>query len=42
MIEVIADCPTFERDIKTWCQKLGKTILNIEKYNNKVKVTIRI
>ncbi|MEN2986576.1 MAG: sulfurtransferase TusA family protein [Thermodesulfovibrionaceae bacterium] len=42
IIEVIADCPTFERDIKTWCQKLGKTILNIEKYDNKVKVTIRI
>lgn len=41
-IEVIADCPTFEKDIKAWCQKLGKTILSIEKQENKLKVTIRI
>ncbi len=42
IIEVIADCPTFEKDIKAWCSKLGKTILNIEKQGNKIKVTIRI
>ncbi|WP_353683701.1 sulfurtransferase TusA family protein [Thermodesulfovibrio sp. 3907-1M] len=42
VIEVIGDCPTFEKDIKAWCQKLGKTILNIEKFGNKLKVTIRI
>lgn len=42
IIEVISDCPTFEKNIKTWCTKLGKTILNIEKFGNKIKVTIRI
>lgn len=42
IIEVIADCPTFEKDIKAWCSKLGKTILSIEKMGNKLKVTIRI
>ncbi len=42
IIEVIGDCPTFEKDIKAWCNKLGKTILNIEKQENKIKVTIRI
>ncbi|MGB9711202.1 MAG: sulfurtransferase TusA family protein [Thermodesulfovibrio sp.] len=42
VIEVIGDCPTFEKDIKAWALKLGKTILNIEKFGNKLKVTIRI
>ncbi len=42
IIEIIADCPTFEKDIRAWCSKLGKTILNIEKHENTMKVTIRI
>ncbi|GAB6183978.1 sulfurtransferase TusA family protein [Thermodesulfovibrio hydrogeniphilus] len=42
IIEVIADCPTFEKDIKVWCNKLSKTILNIEKQGNTLKVTIKI
>ena len=27
--EVIGDCYTFENDIKTWCERLGKTVLEI-------------
>jgi len=42
IIEVIADCPTFEKDIKAWASKLSKTILSIENLGNKLKVTIRI
>lgn len=42
IIEVVADCPTFEKDIKAWCSRLGKTILNIEKYGNKIRAKIRI
>jgi len=42
VVEVIGDCPTFEKDIKAWCTKLCKTILNIEKSGNKVKVTIKV
>lgn len=42
IIEVIGDCPTFEKDINAWCSKLGKTILHIERQGKKIKVTIRI
>ncbi|HHW20454.1 MAG TPA: sulfurtransferase TusA family protein [Thermodesulfovibrio thiophilus] len=42
VIDIVSDCPTFEKDIKAWCLKLGKTILNIERFGNKIKVTIRI
>jgi tRNA 2-thiouridine synthesizing protein A len=29
ILEVIADCPTFEKDVKKWCARLKKTILFI-------------
>ena len=27
MLEVLADCPSFPKDIEAWCQKTGKTLL---------------
>ena len=27
MIEVLADCSSFAKDIDAWCQKTGKTLL---------------
>ena len=27
ILEVIGDCPTFERDIRAWCTRLKKTLL---------------
>jgi tRNA 2-thiouridine synthesizing protein A len=27
ILEVIGDCPTFERDIRAWCARLKKTLL---------------
>ena len=29
MLEVLGDCPTFERDLRKWCQRLGKTLLSV-------------
>ncbi len=29
LLEVLGDCPTFERDLRTWCQRLGKTLLGV-------------
>lgn len=29
MVEVLGDCPTFEKDIRTWCQRLRKTLLAV-------------
>ncbi|WP_319406324.1 sulfurtransferase TusA family protein [uncultured Desulfosarcina sp.] len=29
ILEVIGDCPTFERDVRVWCQRLQKTFLSI-------------
>ena len=30
-LEVIADCPTFEQDVKTWCERVKKPLLWIKK-----------
>ena len=30
ILEVLGDCPTFERDIRAWCQRLGKVMLSIK------------
>lgn len=27
LLEVLADCPTFEKDVKTWCDRMKKTLL---------------
>lgn len=29
VLEVIGDCPTFERDIRAWCKRLKKSLLYI-------------
>jgi tRNA 2-thiouridine synthesizing protein A len=31
VLEAEANCPTFENDVKTWCEKLGKALLFIQK-----------
>jgi tRNA 2-thiouridine synthesizing protein A len=30
VLEVIGDCPTFERDIREWCKRLKKALLYIK------------
>jgi tRNA 2-thiouridine synthesizing protein A len=30
VLEVLGDCPTFEKDIRTWCARLGKVFLSVE------------
>ena len=30
ILEVLGDCPTFERDVRTWCRRLGKILLSVQ------------
>ena len=27
VLEVIGDCPTFEKNVRMWCERMGKTFL---------------
>jgi len=40
-LKVLGDCPTFEYDLRIWCERLGKTIIKVEQSANyAVTVTI--
>jgi len=30
VLEVLGDCPTFEKDVRTWCERLGKLLLSVK------------
>ncbi len=42
ILEVLGDCPTFERDVRVWCERLGKTFLSIrDEGSGSKKIQIR-
>lgn len=42
VLEVLGDCPTFERDMRTWCGRLGKVLLAIrDEGSNKKRIHIQ-
>jgi tRNA 2-thiouridine synthesizing protein A len=41
ILEISGDCPTFEKDIRIWCKRLGRTMLSL-KEEEAGKKTIQI
>ncbi len=42
ILEVIGDCPTFEKDVRTWCSRLNKTLLSIkDEGRNRIRIQIQ-
>jgi len=43
ILEVLGDCPTFEKDMRTWCERLGRVLLFVkdEGYDQK-RVQIQV
>ena len=41
ILEVLGDCPTFEKDVRTWCERLRKVLLSV-KDDGDDKKTIQI
>jgi tRNA 2-thiouridine synthesizing protein A len=41
ILEVIGDCPTFERDVRIWSERLGKVLLSVRKEGAKKTIQIR-
>jgi tRNA 2-thiouridine synthesizing protein A len=37
ILEVIDDCPTFEKDLRVWCHRLGKVFLCVKDEGPKSK-----
>ena len=41
-LEVLGDCPTFERDVRTWRERLGKVFLSIkDEGEDKMRIQIQ-
>ena len=41
ILEVIGDCPTFERDVRVWCKRLNKVLLSVKNeggYRKRVQI----
>jgi len=42
ILEVLGDCPTFEKDIRRWCERLNKIFLSIkDEGENKMRIQIQ-
>lgn len=41
ILEVSGDCPTFERDVRVWCERLKKVLLSVKKDGTKKIIQIR-
>jgi len=41
ILEVLADCPTFEKDVRLWCGRTKKTLLWIKEENGRMRCQIK-
>jgi tRNA 2-thiouridine synthesizing protein A len=42
ILEVVADCPTFEKDVRAWCERLHKVLLSVkDEGSGKKKIQIQ-
>ena len=42
ILEVLGDCPTFEKDVRAWCKRLGKVLLSVmDEGNNRKRIQIQ-
>lgn len=41
ILEVIADCPTFEKDVRDWCSRAKKTLLWVKEEGTAKRLQIQ-
>lgn len=41
VLEVTADCESFEQDVRAWCERLQKSLLAVERTGSVAKATIQ-
>jgi tRNA 2-thiouridine synthesizing protein A len=41
VVEIVGDCPTFEKDIRTFCERRKKTLLSIRPDGQRVVIQIQ-
>ena len=38
ILEIWGDCPTFEADVRTWCERLGRILLSVKDEGDDKKI----
>ncbi|MEW6481762.1 MAG: sulfurtransferase TusA family protein [bacterium] len=41
ILEVLGDCPTFERGVRLWCERMNKVILSIKEEEGGLRIQIQ-
>ena len=41
ILEVLGDCPTFERDVRVYCERLNKVFLSVNQNGKGKKIQIQ-
>lgn len=41
VLEAVADCATFEEDVRKWCGRMNKTLLSVQHDGDKTTVQIK-
>ena len=41
ILEILGDCPTFEKDVRNWAERMSKVVLSV-KINGSEKLSIQI
>jgi tRNA 2-thiouridine synthesizing protein A len=41
LLEVVADCPTFESDIQKWCDRMHKALLAVSRDGDEITAQIQ-
>lgn len=42
LVEIVGDCPTFEADIRSWCDRRSKTILTVRPEGTTTVIQIKL
>ncbi|MFB3851277.1 MAG: sulfurtransferase TusA family protein [Acidobacteriota bacterium] len=42
IVEISGDCPTFESDIKNWCDRKKKTVLSVKVEGTKKIIQVKL
>ncbi len=41
ILEIWGDCPTFEKDVRRWCERLGRVLLSVRDDGEKKIIQIQ-
>ena len=41
MLDVLGDCPTFEKDMRIWCERVGKVLLSVKDEGRWTRIQIQ-